>query len=325
MSAQKLEGVYKFKYSYSRYDTSLYLFKNGHYRHLYTINYWNGRDTHIRKVAEGRYKAHKDGFSISDDGPLGGEEEYTLAQATDSGFQYEWVENIKIFVSKTSMSEAVFDSVFRAFEKIPQRKFSPITSNPITSNQTRGLILQNTATQKNRIVPQSWLMDIYRVYIDSAFHYRDTFLQVLHGYIDSVGDSLMYVKAYAFNINNHRTMEGWYDFDSDKPLIQTEWTMMILDSIFCFPKSQLTSIKRYKKGSEIGDVLIGASLANAVASPFYSINYKDYKVNKSLFNTSLITSAGVFLTGFIMDILARPDYYSFCKRCPGHWILAGLK
>lgn len=328
LCAQKLEGVYKLTSTFGKQDTSIYLFRNQHYKHLYILTSWNGRDTHVRRVSEGIYKPYTDGFTIIDDGPLGGEYEYTIVQVTDSGILYDWVEDIKVFLGKTNMSVAGFDSLFGEFSK-GARKATPVSSATTrysyNNNTVKHLVLKNAETGKTRTLRQTGIMNFYRVYTDTLFHQVDTFLQVINGYIDSISDSLVYVRTGAFSADNHYTMNGWYDFDPERPDMHIEWYGAFSDSVFCFPKSQLTGIKRYKSASTIGNILIGTSLANALASPFYSINYKSFMVNKPLFKTSLLTSTGVLLTGIIIDIVAHPSYYSLCKRCKKHWVLAGLK
>lgn len=325
LHSQNLDGIYKFKSSFDFQDTSIYLFQKDHYKHLYTINSWNGRDTHIRKVSKGEYKSGKDRLIIYDDQWSGDKDEYKLEQITDSGIYYHWVENIKVFIGKIQMSQAEFNSMFGTFEKIARKQPGIATKAPTPGDWPRKLVLQNAVTKKTKILRQGWDIDIYRAHTDTLFHHIDTFLQVLNGYIDSIGDSLIYVKAYSFSINNHHTLSGWYDFSQDRPEINMQWDMSAGDTLICFPKNQVIGIKQYKSATMVGNALITASLTNVIASPFYSIDYKTFEVNKPLFKTSLLVSAGVFLTGIIIDIFASPSYYSLCKNCKKHWVLTGLK
>lgn len=320
--SQKLEGVYKLNLG-SEKDTSLYLFYGKYYKHLYTINSWNGSDTHIRKIEEGSYKSDAEGLTLSDDDWSG---DYTLSEITDSGILYIAVEDQKAFFKKTSISKSKFDSLFRTFSKSEKQNSPAVSPYPASLNPPRKLVLQNDVTKRTKTIRQRhYLQEIYRVYTDTIFRGIDTFMQTIEGHIDSIGDSLVYVKAHFLNTYNHYTLKGWYDFQSSKPEINIEWNISSDDTIICFPKSQLIGIKQHKPAATLGDGLIIASLTNAVASPIYSINYKTFVVNKPLLKTSLLTSAGILLTGIIIDIFASPNYYSFCKSCKKHWVLVRLK
>jgi len=318
---QKLEGVYRLNLE-GKKDTNLYMFHGRYYKHLYTINSWNGRDTHIRRVEEGAYRWDEEGFTVSDDDWSG---EYTLSKITDSGSWYMAVEDQKVLFSKTTISYSEFNSLFKEFSQ-QERILSKLSEGEKPNRRPiQKLVLRDKVNEKTKILQQTENMEFYRACTDTLLHGMDTLLQVINGYIDSIGDSLVYIKAHAFISDNHYTMDGWYDFNPGSPDVHIEWTAIFLDSTFCFPKSQLVGIKSYRRASDIGNILIVASLANAIASPFYSIDYKASVVNKRLFKTSLLASACVLFTGIVIDIFARARHYSLCKRCPGYWVLAGLK
>ena len=302
--SQEIRGVYKG-------GNNLYSFSKHHHKTIEFDNFFNP-DT-IREqpfVYEGRYILRKNTLQlISRSRICDFQHGLSIVNFTDSGF-YILSNDFgdQLFVRKLKMEQKEFDSIY----KIHKQMYDPCRGSFKTiriSNETssaKKIVLQNSSNHKTKIISQKIDLSFTRIYVDSLFGKTDTILQQIEGHIDSMDDSLIYIQASSFRINNHYNLIAEYEwYNWEKPEIDFTLNYFFEDTLIIISKNQLYNITQTSGRPVPGYMMITFSTLNILATPFYSLDYKTYQMNKSLFKNSIFISLAV-LTAGILEIIIFP-------------------
>jgi hypothetical protein len=302
---QGIQGIYRMGNTIYRFSADSFKSIFPSYKYRYggvTLSY----DT-LTSTAQGGLALKKDKLVLG--AAIGHPKaKYIILSYTDSGIHchLKGQKKYPLFFRKTDMPQHEFDSIYSLYKskriywhRGMRRKF------PKTK-----LVLYNPSSKKTKRLVQKKTLHFTRFYTDTFAGRLDTFRQEIYGYADSVGDSLVFIKAYRFFTDNYYSFPDRYEFVKYKPNLHSEWYDYYSDTIMAVPKNELYRLTFYDHSGDHTGALV-AGIMNTLLMPFYSINYDTYKVNKTAARNGLFISAGFFILA-ITDkwiVPAIRDYY----------------
>lgn len=310
---QQLEGIYLYKPGYTPEDTisnTLILLSGTRYKaiaknRVFKQHYSDTPTIEIvQESREGQYHFKQNVITL-DSMWYGFDHKIYISSVTDSGFSGVYIEGPPVFFRKLSMTRKDFDSIYKKHIAPPLR----FPDYLWMYKPSKKLVLYNLTNSKTKTISQHNL-SFSRIYMDTLLGKTDTMLQYINGFIESISsDSMVHIRASSYHINNHYSLAGDYLWDWDKPEIDI---MTYKDTVLVFPLHQLQRIygNLTNSGEGLGIGLLVTGGVNALATPFYSIDYKDYTVNKPLFKTSILASLAVMAAGIAeLIIIPKPKQY----------------
>ncbi len=281
LPAQDIKGIYRQGYT-------AYSFSENQYRGLdFCVweNVSDSRPIRIQKTFKYEGGLHYKFPVMRLEGTYVPLQIFGILDISDSGFHVLDLALDTFFFRKLAWTIKAFDSIYHLKSSIDYK--------PLLKPKGK-FIFANAQGKKQRSSSEFSSLTLHRVYKDSLHGYRDTTIYISDANIDSIGHSLIYLGRHDYEVR-HR----------------------IKQHVKSFPKAELQRITGFMKSRE-GTVYVTIGLASlaimhAIATPFYSFNYRSLAFNQKLLKTSLLASAGTLAASVLCMYIVPYKYHMTFK------------